>query len=107
MNRPTRLRQLLPILMTAAVAATAAAGEDSWVGTTVVTKPGATPVRDDRPDGDPSAPSLPLLHYRVVAEDGGRVAVRVGGRLAWLDKDDVVPAERAVDYFTRLLRADP
>jgi tetratricopeptide (TPR) repeat protein len=99
---------LVSLVLSAVLVGSTAAGELDWVGKTVVTKQAklrlrAAPQGDKRAD----APALNFCDYRVLAEKDGRVKLRYHGVEGWLDKNDVVPLDRAVAYFTDRVRANP
>ncbi|QDU18940.1 tetratricopeptide repeat protein [Urbifossiella limnaea] len=78
-----------------------------WAGKTVIPTRFDVLARPRPPIPGKAAEPLRDGSYTVLADDGGRLKVRDGGRDVWFDKDDAVPLEHAVGYFTDRLAADP
>jgi tetratricopeptide (TPR) repeat protein len=77
--------------------------KDQWVGMKVVTKYRRPPKVDGREVEDGSR----MLFYAVERTDGDHLWVVSKGVEGWLRAEDVVPLDRAVDFFTEEIRSDP
>lgn len=97
---------MLLIALTLAAPLPPTAGESVWAGQTVFRRtiaarlilPGTAP---------PQTVSALHIAYRVLRDDGDRLAVRNGGQEVVLLKADAVRARDAVAHFTKLLAAEP
>jgi tetratricopeptide (TPR) repeat protein len=77
------------------------AEDASLVGKRIVAKRIDIPVQVRGPDGqDHMAHGLIEAISTVEADDGSRVRVTQAGMTAWLSKEDVVPLDQAMRYFT-------
>ena len=99
-------RQLPALLALLACTHPAAAGE-TWAGQRVVVKRfgvalGHTKDGQWRPLG-----TVKELAVSVLDEKGDWLLVRSDGRVGWMPKAEAVPAKAAVDFYTRLLDAEP
>jgi tetratricopeptide (TPR) repeat protein len=81
--------------------------ESSWVGKRIMTKQPGVKIRSPGKDGKEVEETLTLATYRVHKDDGKRIQVRHRGVAGWLAKDDALPLEEAVRYFTERIRTDP
>ncbi len=82
----------------------------SWVGKTVYARASGLAIDTSAEPNDGVKGGLPvnMISYRVYAERPGHVQVKTrDGVSGWLRKADVVPAEDAVPFFTKLLEANP
>jgi tetratricopeptide (TPR) repeat protein len=80
----------------------------SLVGKRIVAKRIDVPVQVQTPDGQ-EHPAHGLIDAisAVEAEDGNRVRVTQIGMKTWLSKNDVVPLDRAIEYFTARIADNP
>src|SRR3954453_13934267 len=80
----------------------APAQPESWAGKRVIVKHGTVQLWAPAEGGQPRALGLLNEAYaKVDREDRGYLLVRSLGREGWLKKDDVVPMDAAIPYFTR------
>jgi tetratricopeptide (TPR) repeat protein len=100
--------RIVAVVASLSLAAPGRAGDGSWVGKVVVVKKPGNRIGHTDEKGKPVyVATLTNFEYRVLAEKGGWIKVRHKGVEGWFAKDDAVPLERAVDYFTRRIKDDP
>ncbi len=80
----------------------------SWVGEWVFLKKPSTPYGKIEQDGTfKPLGKLHSIQYRVDKDEKGRIQVNQEGTPVWVNKDDLVRLQDAVDYFTKMLDEDP
>jgi tetratricopeptide (TPR) repeat protein len=87
-----------------------AAGDDSWVGKTVLTREIRTQVVNGSTDAQGNlvySAMLWRLHYLVEDEEGDYIKIRENGAAGWLLKSQAVLADEGVAYFTEALKKNP
>jgi tetratricopeptide (TPR) repeat protein len=83
-------------------------GEESWTGKTILLKKTGIPITNAGENGKQViVGTLREISYHVIADKDGRLKVRYKGADGWFAKSDAVLQDDAVDFFTRILRADP
>jgi uncharacterized protein (TIGR03000 family) len=82
------------------------ADDVSWVGKSVLTRHSDAQIHHNA-DGKDRVVALRGLKYRVEDQRDGWVKLRQGGETGWVDKEDVVPLESAVPFFTEQIRQNP
>jgi len=87
-----------------------------WVGKRVITRPGTVlkigrkVVEDDQRTAGSRGGQRPLVRaYRVERASGPWLwlVAEQGGKSGWVRAAQVVPYDRALDHFTRAIRANP
>jgi tetratricopeptide (TPR) repeat protein len=86
-----------------------AAAEPSWEGKAIIlTRPG---VKLEAPAGKDIAPkssgAAKDLTFQVQKEERGRLLIDSRRQQGWISKDDAIPFDQAVTYFTKELESDP
>src|SRR4051812_19866501 len=90
------------------IAMPALAQEPPWLGKKVMTKFGGIGLVDMEPDGSQKfVARLTDMIYTVEGEQGDQIKVRHRGVSGWVDKASVVLMERAISYYTDILRQNP
>jgi tetratricopeptide (TPR) repeat protein len=87
----------------------ARADDDSWTGKTVILARAG--VELTAPDGEDTLPRVAGLAkefvYYVKHEKNGRLRIQSRRQDGWIDSGDVVPFDRAIDFFTDRIADDP
>ena len=92
------------------VAAPVFGGDDSWVGKTILPKRNDVKMRQFNTGGAVRLTTVlnDNIHYRVVADKGAQVkVVNSQGVEGWLDKNEAVLREDAVEHFTKAIADNP
>lgn len=83
-------------------------GQDSWKGKTVfIKKPGLRPVlKSDDPEKKTFQPfsDTHFISYKVLDDKDGFLKVGLRSAIGWLKKEETVPAEEAVAFFTTQIK---
>jgi tetratricopeptide (TPR) repeat protein len=98
------------IVLALALPLAAAEAEGPWLGKGVLPKRRATPLHSPKPNARGKYEAVATLNgadYQVEKEDGRYIYLRERGVQGWLLKEDAVPLEGAVAYFTARVREDP
>ena len=104
-RRLTRGAAIVLVVGLAASSAARAAEEESWVGKHVLGKRPDLALKVGEQFGAKVA-DLPQP-MRVEREEGKWLWIDFAGKAGWLKKDDVVPVEQAVDYFSEVIQREP
>src|SRR5262245_19062169 len=75
--------------------------EKTWVGKRIIlTKGDVNFVETGKGDKPTVLVPLDEALYTVESEEGNRIKIRHRGVLGWIAKEDAVPLEKAIPYFT-------
>ncbi len=81
---------------------------ESWVGKKIMPKKASfTMARVDEDGQEIGSIRVVSMIVVVLKEDGKRILVRQNGMEWWSTKDDAVPLDKAVSYFTERIRTNP
>lgn len=99
---------LTTLALGAAVMAPALPARTDWVGETVFARKPGIAYGKFEPDGTftPVA-TLRSIQYVVVKDEKGRLQVTQDGKPVWINKDEMVRLKDAVEYYTKMLDAEP
>jgi tetratricopeptide (TPR) repeat protein len=102
------VRPLCFVSILFALTTPAHAADGSWVGKKIMTKEGAIDLRIvDKNDQWQVVGKVKDAVVVVEKEDGHWIKVRSGGVSGWIDKNDAVLLENAVDFFTDYIERNP
>ena len=100
----------LACLVLLSIAAPVLAQDESWAGKTILPKRIDAAMRQSDASGKVTLTIVlnDNIHYRVVADNGAQVkVVNSQGIAGWLDKNEAVLRENAVEHFTKAIADQP